>query len=70
MFWIATEYSVSNSVKNAMAIVKDKGFASAAFPLIGAGSGNRSKDWSLKVMLESFSEIKKDSEVILVKYKK
>jgi len=69
MFWFATEYSVSQSVKNIMKIVDEKCYNSIAFPLIGSGSGNRGKEWSLKVMLEAFKHIESKAKVIIVKYK-
>jgi len=70
MFWFATKYSVSKSVKNAMNIVNDNSYESVAFPLIGSGSGNRGKEWSLKIMLEAFKHIESNAKVIIVKYKK
>ena len=54
---VATEYSVTNSVINAMKIVNDNQFQSVAFPLIGSGSGNRGKAWSLEVMCNAFEKI-------------
>lgn len=38
--WMASEYSIRTSARNAMQIVNAQGFASVAFPVIGAGSGN------------------------------
>jgi len=70
MFWVATEYSVRQSVRNAMTIVKEKKFESVAFPLIGSGSGNRGENWSLKIMLETFTSIDSDAKVVIVKYKR
>ena len=70
MFWVATKYSVSESVKNAMQIVHEEEFQSVAFPLIGSGSGNRGQEWSLSVMLEAFGKITSDAEVYIVKYAK
>lgn len=70
MFWVATEYSVRQSVVNAMNIVNEQNFKSVAFPLIGSGSGNRGKSWSLKIMQNTFSTIKSQAEVIVVMYAK
>ncbi len=70
MFWCATEKSVKNSVINAIKIVNKQAFKSVAFPLIGSGSGNRGKQWSKKLMLQAFAEIKTDAEVRLVIYEK
>ncbi len=70
MFWLATKKSISNSVINAMSIVERERFNSVAFPLIGSGSGNRGKDFSLKVMLNAFSQINNNANVVIVKFKK
>jgi O-acetyl-ADP-ribose deacetylase (regulator of RNase III) len=70
MFWLATKQSISNSVINAMSIVERERFNSVAFPLIGSGSGNRGKDFSLKVMLNAFSQINNNANVDIVKFKK
>ena len=69
MLWFATKYSVSKSVQNAMKIVNENNYNSVAFPLIGSGSGNRGKEWSLKIMLEAFKHIESNAKVIIVRYK-
>lgn len=68
MFWFATQFSVMNSVRNAMNIVNEMDYKSVAFPLIGSGSGNRGKEWSLNLMLKAFEEIESRSKVIIVRY--
>ena len=68
MFWFATRVSVTDSVVNAMALVNEKGYQSVAFPLIGAGSGNRGEEWSLQLMLEAFEKIDSNAKVIIVRY--
>jgi len=68
LFWFATAKSVKQSVVNAMKIVDEKNFQSVAFPLIGSGSGNRKKDWSLKLMTETFATIKSPAKVVIVHY--
>jgi O-acetyl-ADP-ribose deacetylase (regulator of RNase III) len=70
MFWLATKKSISNSIINAMSIVEREEFNSVAFPLIGSGSGSRGKDFSLKVMLNAFSQISINANVFIVKFKK
>lgn len=70
LLWFATEYSVKQSVINAMKIVDGKQFQSVAFPLIGSGSGNRGKDWSLNVMQNAFERIDSPARVVIVKYVK
>lgn len=68
LFWIATEYSVSNSIINAMQLVNQHEFQSVAFPLIGSGSGNRGQDWSLTLMDRVFDKIESSARVIVVKF--
>ena len=68
MFWYATEYSVRQSVVNAMQIVNEKGYKSVAFPLIGAGSGNRCNRWSLALMEKTLKTIDSEASVLIVRY--
>jgi O-acetyl-ADP-ribose deacetylase (regulator of RNase III) len=68
MFWIATEYSVLSSVSNAMKLVAENNFKSVAFPLIGSGSGNRGKEWSLNLIDSALGKIETTSRVIVVSY--
>lgn len=70
LLWFATEYSVTQSVINAMQVVDENQFSSVAFPLIGSGSGNRGKDWSLKVMQNAFATIDSPARVVIVRYGK
>lgn len=66
LLWFATEFSVRESVRSAMRIINENAFESAAFPLIGSGSGNRGKDWSQKIMLDEFAKIESAAAVKLV----
>ncbi len=70
MLWFATEFSVSESVFSAMAIVNEQKYQSVAFPLIGSGSGNRGQEWSLSVMLKAFRSIESDANVNIIRYTK
>lgn len=70
MFWWATEKSIRESVRSAMAIVKERGFQSVAFPIIGAGSGSYNTEKALSIMLDEFDSIKFSAYVTVVKYKK
>lgn len=69
MLWFGTRYSIANSVINAMSIVNEHGFASVAFPLIGAGSGSRSGDFALDVMQSTFSQVESAARVVIVRYR-
>lgn len=70
MLWLATEFSVKQSVLSAMEIVTKKNYASVALPLIGSGSGNRGQEWSLKIMQNTFKSINTNARVKIVIYKK
>lgn len=67
--WFATGYSIRQSVASAMCIVEEQQFGSVAFPLIGAGSGNRGSEFSLKKMLEAFQLIRSQASVVIVRYR-
>ena len=68
--WTATEYSVRQSVRSAVEIVNREGFQSVAFPIIGSGSGNRSKKWALDLILDEFKKIESSARVVIVAFVK
>jgi O-acetyl-ADP-ribose deacetylase (regulator of RNase III) len=70
MLWVASERSIRDSVRNAMRIVNDHGFASVAFPLIGAGSGSFSASKARDLIYNELSQIPTDAAVRIVVYKK
>jgi O-acetyl-ADP-ribose deacetylase len=70
LFWFATVKSIRDSVRSAMAIINEHGFQSVAFPIIGSGSGNRSRQWALDVMLDEFKSIESGARVAIVEYVK
>ena len=67
--WVATRESIRRSVRSAMKIVDDRRFASVAFPIIGSGSGNRSRSVALRHMLDEFGALESPSRVIVVEYR-
>jgi len=67
-FWRASEYSIRQSVKNAMALAEQQGFASVAFPVIGSGAGSFSQDKALEFMLDELSSINSSVNVRVVLY--
>jgi len=66
--WTASKASIQDSVRNAMAIVKENGFESVAFPTIGAGSGRFNEEQSSELILQTLREIDFDGQVVLVRY--
>lgn len=67
-FWRASEFSIRESVRNAMQIVNAQGFRSVSFPVIGSGSGGYSTERALELMLDEFSRTKADSHVVIVRF--
>jgi len=68
LLWFATDYSIRASVRSAMALVEKHHFASVAFPLIGSGSGNRSRAKSRDYMLQEFERIDSLAQTFVVEF--
>ena len=68
MLWQASKQSIGGSVLSAMALVQQKGFASVAFPLIGAATGGFGEEGALAVMLEAFEGLEAKSKAVIVRY--
>ena len=69
MLWRASEYSVRHSVRSALEIARKAGFASVAFPLLGAGSGGFPRDMAKAVMLDEFAQSPYAGAISLVEFK-
>ena len=69
MLWQASEYSIRQSIRNAMSIVNEQGFTSVAFPLIGAGSGSFNEAKSLEIIVDELHHIDTGARVIVVHLK-
>lgn len=69
LLWRSSEWSIRESVRNAIALATQRGDRSIAFPLIGAGSGGgtaaRVEEWMRDELLKSTY----GGLVILVRYK-
>ena len=50
MLWRASERSIQDSVRNALALARERSLSSLAFPLIGAGSGGFNAQRALELM--------------------
>lgn len=70
LLWRSSEWSVRESVRNAMALAKMKKYKSIAFPLVGAGSGGNKGATVQEWMIDELSHIEFEGEVIVVRYKK
>jgi O-acetyl-ADP-ribose deacetylase (regulator of RNase III) len=69
LLWRSSEWSVRASVRNAMALAKEKGYKSIAFPLIGAGSGGGKAERVCSWIESELLNIDYDGEVRIVRYK-
>lgn len=67
-WWRASEYSIRNSVNNAMALVSKHGFQSVAFPLIGGHSGGFNPQKSKQLILEELDSIASTETVVVVEF--
>jgi O-acetyl-ADP-ribose deacetylase (regulator of RNase III) len=70
LLWIATARSIQKSVRSAMSLVREHGFSSVAFPIVGSGSGGRNQEKALEVMLDAFEAIESQAKVIIVEYER
>ena len=70
MLWHASERSIRDSVVNAMAICREREFASIAFPLIGAGSGGFAAEKAQAIMQDALSAVPELPAVVIVRYRK
>jgi O-acetyl-ADP-ribose deacetylase len=70
LLWRSSEWSVRESVRNAIALAKQRGYRSIAFPLIGAGSGGGKAARVLGWIEQELLGIDYDGEVRIVRYKR
>ena len=57
MLWRASERSIRDSVRSAVALAVENGFQSIAFPLIGAGSGGFNQERARRIMLDEMQKL-------------
>jgi O-acetyl-ADP-ribose deacetylase (regulator of RNase III) len=69
LLWRSSETSIRASVRNAVALAREKGYRSIALPLIGAGSGGRDPDRVLGYMRQELQSTPFDGEVRIVRYR-
>ena len=68
MLWRSSETAIRDSVRNALEIVDERGWASVAFPVIGAGSGGFPRGRAREIMLDALTAADSEAEAILVDY--
>lgn len=69
LLWRSSEWSVRESVRNAMALAMRKGYKSIAFPLVGAGSGGGKAERVQSWMEQELAGVEYDGEVRIVRFK-
>ncbi len=69
-WWAANRTSVELSVRNAMRLFRETGFASIALPLIGAGTGGLSPEQVEELMLQELRRESGQGQVLLVRYRR
>jgi O-acetyl-ADP-ribose deacetylase len=70
MLWRASEQSIRDSVVNALARARERGFRSLAFPIIGAGSGSFNEARALEVMRLALETGAGELDVTVVRYRR
>jgi O-acetyl-ADP-ribose deacetylase (regulator of RNase III) len=69
MLWRASEVSIRDSVRNAVAVAEQLGLRSLAFPIIGSGSGGFDPEKAEQIMRKTLDEMNSPVEVVLVRYR-
>ncbi len=70
MLWRASERSIQDSVRNALARARERGLTSLAFPLIGAGSGGFDEQRALDTMRVVLDAEAGDLDVRVVRFRR
>jgi O-acetyl-ADP-ribose deacetylase len=70
MLWRASERSIRGSVASALAAARERGFASLAFPVIGAGSGGMGQERALGHLIDALRHADYDGRVRVVKFRR
>jgi len=68
--WVSSERAIRGSVRNALAIARQRGWRSIAFPLIGAGTGGYSPDRVQAIMQDEAGQSEYEGEVRIVRFKR
>lgn len=69
LFWRTSERAIRGCVRSALAIAREKGYRSVAFPLIGAGTGGFSAERALGIMQNEARKVEFDGEVRILRFR-
>jgi O-acetyl-ADP-ribose deacetylase (regulator of RNase III) len=67
MLWRSSERSIRGSVRSAVALARQHGFHSLAFPLIGAGTGGGNEEAVQVLIEEELRSAELDGQALLVR---
>ena len=70
MLWRASEASIRDSTRNAVALAERLTLRSLAFPMIGAGSGGFDSPRAERIILDTLESLDAPIEVIVVRFVK
>jgi len=69
LFWRSSERAIRGCVRSALAIARERGYRSVAFPLIGAGTGGFSAERALQLMQDEALQSDYAGEVRVVRFR-
>jgi O-acetyl-ADP-ribose deacetylase (regulator of RNase III) len=70
LLWRASERSIRDSVRNAIALASEHGFQRVALPVIGAGSGGFGEERALQIILETLGALEWRGHATVVRYRR
>ncbi|ATB34564.1 macro domain-containing protein [Melittangium boletus] len=70
MLWRASERSIRDSVRNALARAREHSWRSLAFPVIGAGSGGFNEERALNLLRAALEEDAAGFDITVVRYRR
>jgi len=68
LFWRSSERAIRGCVRSALALARQQGYRSIAFPLIGAGTGGYPPEKALEIMRDEAGKNEYDGEVRIVRF--
>jgi O-acetyl-ADP-ribose deacetylase (regulator of RNase III) len=70
LFWRASERSICDSVRNALAVASAHDLGRVALPVIGAGSGGFDEGQALELIVRTLRDVQSPGHATVVRYRK
>jgi O-acetyl-ADP-ribose deacetylase (regulator of RNase III) len=70
LLWRASERSICDSVRNAIAVASAHGLGRVALPVIGAGSGGFDEARALELIVRTLRDVQSSGDATVVRYRK